>query len=114
MSSDRVYSRGTPLSRDEQMQAAGELLKAGDLIFMAVESEEGEISIGINAMYEDPGNFGILMADLVTHIIGSYARAGYSHKAAREVILAALGEELDFPTYTPNVIYEARRDRPKS
>jgi hypothetical protein len=111
--SEPSSARGDPLTADEQMQTVGDLLKSGDLVVMVVENEKGETTVGVNAMYEDPAAFGVLVADMISYIIGAYATAGYSHKAVRETLLAALGDELDFPTYTPNVIHEARRDRPK-
>lgn len=103
-----------PLTRDEQMQTVGELLKDGDLVILVVDRGDGGVSAAVNTLYDDPSAFGIVLADLVTHLVGAYSVAGYSHKAVREAILAALGEELDFPSTVPQVIKEAGDDLPRA
>ena len=103
-----------PLSRDEQMQVAGDLMKDGDLMILVVDKGDGSMSAAVNTLYDDPSAFGIVLADLVTHLVGAYSVAGYSHKAVREAILAALGEELDFPSTVPQVIKEAGDDLPRA
>ena len=50
-------------------------------------------------VWEDPAAWGILLADLVTHLSEAYAlEKGVEPKVARERILHALQMELDFPT----------------
>tara|TARA_Y100000310_G_scaffold94625_1_gene92374 strand:+ start:972 stop:1304 length:333 start_codon:yes stop_codon:yes gene_type:complete len=109
-----INSKDEPLTKDEQMQAAGDLLKSGELLFMAVARDNGEVAVGVNALYESPTQFGLVLADMVSHIVKVYAKANYAPQATRSAILSALGEELDFPSGVPSCIEEAERVIPQA
>jgi len=100
--------KGEPMSKDEQMQALGDLVKSGDLLFAAAACTNGEAVAVVNALYEHPGSIGVVLADMVGHIVGAYVEAGYDPMKAKAAVLEALGEELDFPTCTPTSIEEMK------
>jgi len=97
-----------PLTLDEQMKIVRDLLTGGDLLFLAVDREDGQVVVVVNPLFTNPCEFGIVLADMVEHVANAYATAGFDPVRVRQSILGTLGDELDFPTGTPSSVKEAR------
>ncbi len=89
------------------MKLIRELLEDGDFLFLAVGQPDGRVVVAVNPAYTDPGEFGVLLADMVRHLTNAYIKEGYDPRSVRNSILSALGAELDWPTDTPRAIQEA-------
>jgi hypothetical protein len=60
--------------------------------------EEGLVVMVDNNQFETPGIWGIVVADIIQHIVNAYAADGMSGPAARTEILHYLLSELEKPT----------------
>ena len=102
---------------DAQLIHVKQVLVEGQLALVAAETEVGPpggVVVIIRPIYDDPGVFGVILADIVSHVANAYTDSGFDPVRARNRILEVLGDELDFPTDTPRAIREAVRDVPEA
>jgi hypothetical protein len=102
---------------DEQLVQVKKILGEGQLALVAADmdrEESGGLVVIVRPLYDDPGVFGVILADIVSHIANAYTDNGFDPVRARNRVLAVLGDELDFPTDTPRAIREAVRDIPEA
>lgn len=67
--------------------------------FLALFREgEGMICTFNLSEFEDPGPWGIVLADIVQHITNGYEKRGFPREAVRAYILSVLDAELSKPT----------------
>jgi hypothetical protein len=60
--------------------------------------EQGLVCMVNNDEFETPGIWGIVLADVVQHIVNAYVKDGMSGQAVRSDIINYLMTELDTPT----------------
>ena len=60
--------------------------------------EQGLVVMVDNNEFDSPGIWGIVLADIVQHLVNAYVRDGMSGQAAREEIVTYLQLELGAPT----------------
>lgn len=60
--------------------------------------EDGMVVMLNNHEFDTPAIWGIVVADIVAHIVNAYAADGVAWKEAREQLLQTLLCELDHPT----------------
>ena len=100
--------------RAQHRKVVQDLLVDGELLLLSVIQEDKEVVGVVNPLFGDPGTFGIVLADMVTHVVAAYAEASLDPIRVRQSILAALGAELDFPTNTTTSVQKACNDIPQA
>ena len=60
--------------------------------------EQGLVVMVNNNEFDSPGIWGIVLADIVQHLVNAYTTDGMSGQAAREEIVTYLQMELNAPT----------------
>jgi hypothetical protein len=104
-----------PPDIDEQLTMLKDVLgEDSQLLLVASEAEDGKTIVIVRTLYGDPRHFGVLIADLVTHVANAYVEEGFDPISVRNSLLQALGDELDFPTDSPQAIKKAARAIPEA
>ena len=60
--------------------------------------EQGLVVMVNNNEFDSPGIWGIVLADIVQHLVNAYTKDGMSGQAARDEIITYLQMELNAPT----------------
>jgi len=66
--------------------------------------DDGMICTFNAAEFEDPGPWGIVLADVIQHITNGYAGRGFPREVVRAYILSVLDRELSSPTSEAQVV----------
>jgi hypothetical protein len=84
------------MADNEQVVLALNLLEGGDMLLMAVARDK-EIAVAICPSYDDPRAFGIILADMVEHIVSAYEEKDFDPQEVRDAVMDVLLTELAEP-----------------
>jgi hypothetical protein len=73
--------------------------EAGEAILIMRRHADGSISNAIAVeTFEEPGVWGIVLADCVQHLVNAYTSLGYEPQSVRSHIIGTLRSEIEKPT----------------
>ena len=76
----------------------GPMQKVNPFLVAFNNPEQGLVVMVDNNEFDSPGIWGIVLADIVQHLVNAYTKDGMSGQAARAEIITYLQMELNAPT----------------